>query len=205
MQKLISQSAEAKLFLEHDKVRKERVPKTYRIKELDDSLRKQRTRKEAKILEKLSAMRFPAPKLLETDEMSHIEMEHIPGRMLRDVLNSKNCAAFGREIGQKIATLHNHDIIHGDLTTSNMIVHEKNKQLYFIDFGLSFISLKEEDRAVDLHVLKEALESRHHEFWQHCFAAAVGEYKKHAKNAAAVMKRYAAVEKRGRYRAKKGS
>ena len=51
--KLLSQGAEAKLFLEEGKVKKDRFPKSYRIKELDATLRGQRTRKEAKILEKL--------------------------------------------------------------------------------------------------------------------------------------------------------
>jgi Kae1-associated kinase Bud32 len=205
MEKLISQGAEAKLYLKEGKVTKDRFPKSYRIKELDDALRKQRTRREAKILEKLAAIGFPAPRIVDTDENSRIAMEHIPGKLLKDALNNTNCAEYGKEMGRKVAILHNNDIIHGDLTTSNMILHEKKKDLYFIDFGLSFISLKEEDRAVDLHVLKEALESKHHEVWQECFKTAIDEYKKHAKNAHAVMKRYEAVEKRGRYRQKKGS
>ena len=205
MQKLISQGAEAKLFLEEGKVKKDRFPKSYRIKELDATLRGQRTRKEAKILEKLASLGFPAPKIISSDEKSHIEMEYLPGKLLKDVLNAKNCNEYGREIGKKVAILHNNDIIHGDLTTSNMILHEKKKEIHFIDFGLSFISLKDEDRAVDLHVLKEALESKHYQFWEECFTSAMDAYTSHAKNAAAILKRYETVEKRGRYRAKKGS
>ncbi len=205
MQKLISQGAEAKLFLENSTVKKDRFPKSYRIKELDNALRNQRARKETKILEKLAAIGFPAPKLITSDEKSQIEMEHIPGKLLKVVLNAKNCTFFGEEIGEKIAILHNNNIIHGDLTTSNMILREKKKEIFFIDFGLSFISLKDEDRAVDLHVLKEALESKHYQFWEECFQSAISAYKKHAKNSAAILKRHEIVEKRGRYRAKKGS
>ncbi len=205
MHKLISQGAEAKLFLEEGTIRKERSPKAYRIRELDDALRGQRTRREEKILEKLAAIGFPSPRMIKADGKSLIQMEHIPGVLLKDILTRENCKKYGEEMGEKIAMMHNHSIIHGDLTTSNMIVHEKNRGIYIIDFGLSFTSLKEEDRAVDLHVLKEALESKHYQFWDLCFQEALNAYQRHAKNAAAVIKRYGIVERRGRYRAKKGS
>lgn len=205
MQHLISQGAEAKIFLEKERITKHRFQKSYRQKELDTALRTQRTRKEAKILEKLSKINFPAPKMSSTNEKEIIVMEHIKGPLLKDILNAKNCEEFGKEMGEKLAVMHNNDIIHGDLTTSNMILYEKKKEIYFIDFGLSFISPKDEDRAVDLHVLKEALESKHYQFWDVCFQAVMDSYKKHAKNSAAILKRYDVVEKRGRYRAKKGS
>ena len=41
MQKLIAQGAEAKIFLDKDKIIKQRVEKDYRIKEIDGKLRKQ--------------------------------------------------------------------------------------------------------------------------------------------------------------------
>ncbi len=66
-----------------------------------------------------------------------------------------------KEIGNLIGKMHNQNIIHGDLTTSNMIVNSNEKKIYFIDFGLSFFSEKIEDKAVDLHLLKRALESKH--------------------------------------------
>jgi Kae1-associated kinase Bud32 len=205
MQHLISQGAEAKIFLEGSQITKQRFPKAYRIKELDSTLRTQRTRKEAKILEKLASLDFPAPRISSTDEKSVINMEHIQGKLLKEVITGKNCEKYGEEMGRKLAILHNNGIIHGDLTTSNMILHETKEEIYFIDFGLSFISPKDEDRAVDLHVLKEALESKHYQFWEECFNAVMDSYKKHAKNSSAILKRYDVVEKRGRYRAKKGS
>jgi TP53 regulating kinase-like protein len=85
------------------------------------------------------------------------------------------------------------------LTTSNIIL---NKETYFIDFGLSFFSEKAEDRAVDLHLLKEGLESKHYRIWEECFRCALEAYKKEAKNSEATLKRLEAVEKRGRYRGK---
>jgi len=162
-QKLIAQGAEAKLFLENKKIIKNRFRKTYRIKEIDDRLRKARTKREAKILDKLKTINFPAPELISSNEKDTLKIKYIKGKLLKNELNSKNCIKLSKEIGEKIAILHNNNIIHHDLTTSNMIF---NKEIYFIDFGLSFFSTKIEDRAVDLHLLKEALESKHSKIWE---------------------------------------
>ncbi|MBI2649834.1 Kae1-associated serine/threonine protein kinase [Candidatus Woesearchaeota archaeon] len=200
--KLIAQGAEAKLFLEDGKIIKKRFPKKYRIKIIDDKLRNFRTRREAKILQKLQAINFTSPKLIKNDEKENLMIERIEGKLIKDILETSDYKKLCAEIGQKIAILHNNSIIHGDLTTSNMIL---NKEIYFIDFGLSFFSEKAEDKAVDLHLLKEGLESKHYKIWQECFKHAIGIYKKNAKNSDATLKRLEAVEKRGRYRAKKGS
>jgi len=209
--KLIAQGAEAKLFLENDAVIKNRFQKKYRIKQLDNKLRGFRTRREAKVLKKLSAIGFPAPKLIECDEKENMIIEKISGELLKNVINEKNYEKYCGEIGRKAAILHNNGIIHGDLTTSNMILHKKHTRslnsecVFFIDFGLSFFSQKVEDKAVDLHLLKEALESKHYQFWEKAFKAVMQEYSKSAKDAEFTLKRLEAIEKRGRYRAKKGS
>src|SRR3989344_4558296 len=199
MKQLIAQGAEAKLFSEEDKIIKDRIKKEYRIKEIDEKLRKFRTRREAKILDKLSIINFPGPRLIGCDDREKIVMEKINGEMIRDILEKKDYTKLSKEIGRKIAMLHNNNIIHGDLTTSNMIL---NKEIYFIDFGLSFFSHKIEDRAVDLHLLKEALESKHYKIWDKCYKAALGSYEKSAKDGKEVMKRVKIVEKRGRYKGK---
>src|SRR3989338_8638060 len=202
MKAQIAQGAEAKLYREGNKIIKNRFPKAYRIKEIDEKLRGFRTRREAKILQKLQAISFPAPKLLKNDEKENLVIERINGKLVKDILESQDCKKLCSEIGKKVAILHNSSIIHGDLTTSNMIL---NKEICFIDFGLSFFSEKAEDKAVDLHLLKEALESKHYKIWEGCFKCALEAYKKEAKNSNATLKRLEAVEKRGRYRAKKGS
>lgn len=202
MQKLIAQGAEAKLFLEKGGILKNRFKKSYRIKEIDDKLRGFRTRREAKILDKLQAISFPAPKLIKNDEKENLLIEKINGKLIKDVLEKSDYQELCREIGKKVAILHNNTIIHGDLTTSNMIF---NKEIYFIDFGLSFFSEKAEDKAVDLHLLKEGLESKHYKIWEECFKCVLEAYKKEAKKSHETLKRLEAVEKRGRYRAKKGS
>ena len=200
--KLIAQGAEAKLFLEDGRIIKNRFPKKYRLKEIDDKLRGFRTRREAKILQKLEALGFPAPRLIKNDEKENLIIEKIEGKLVKDILEKSDYKKLCGEIGKKVAILHNNSIIHGDLTTSNMIL---NKEIYFIDFGLSFFSEKVEDKAVDLHLLKEGLESKHYKIWEECFRCAVDAYKKNAKKSQETLKRLEAVEKRGRYRAKKGS
>ena len=198
--KFIAQGAESKLFLSKDKVIKDRFRKTYRIKEIDDRLRKSRTKREAKILDKLKKIGFPIPRLIKTNETDTLEIQYIKGKLLKNILDNDNCISLGKEIGGKVAILHTNNIIHGDLTTSNMIL---NKEIYFIDFGLSFFSEKIEDKAVDLHLLKEALESKHSEIWEKSYKAALEGYTKKAVDGKDVLERIKLVEKRGRYKGKK--
>lgn len=202
-QKLISQGAEAKLFLEESNVIKHRLRKTYRINEIDERLRKSRTKREAKILEKLHAMGFPCPKLISNNKKDTITMDFIDGKLLKNVLNKNNCIRLSMEIGEKVAALHNKGIIHQDLTTSNMILGNDKRKIFFIDFGLSFFSEKIEDKAVDLHLLKEALESKHSEIWEECYNTALDSYKKNAENSKEIIERLKVVEQRGRYKHKK--
>lgn len=199
MKKLIAQGAEAKLYLVDNKIIKHRFKKNYRLREIDIVLRKRRTKREAKILQKLEGLNFPAPKLIHYDEKDTLEMEFINGKKLRDVLNEDNCIRLCRELGKKIAILHNNNIIHGDLTTSNFILAD---EIYFIDFGLSFFSTKIEDKAVDLHLLRQALESKHYKIWKKCFEAVLEGYKI-VNDYELIMERLKLVEKRGRYKQKK--
>ena len=198
--KFIAQGAESKLFLSKYRIIKDRFRKTYRIKEIDDRLRKSRTKREAKILDKLKKTGFPIPRLIKTNETDTLEIQYIKGKLLRNILDNDNCISLGKEIGGKVAILHTNNIIHGDLTTSNMIL---NKEIYFIDFGLGFFSEKIEDKAVDLHLLKESLESKHSEIWEKSYKAALEGYTKKAADGEDVLERVKLVEKRGRYKGKK--
>ena len=193
MKKILSQGAEAVLVLDKNLV-KDRIPKRYRHPRIDAELRSSRTNREAKILRKLEALGFPAPRLV-NQKQATIEMQFLLGKRVRDVLTAKNCRMFGTGMGRKIRILHDAEIIHGDLTTSNMLRHEK--AIYFVDFGLSFFSPKVEDKAVDLHLLRQALESKHYRFWKPCFASVLKAY-----GDKAVIARLEQVEKRGRNKAK---
>ncbi len=196
----IGEGAEAVLYKQKDVVIKERIKKGYRLAEIDDRLRKLRTRREAKILERVEKFGF-TPRMLRADEPKRvIEMDFIDGDKLRDVLNEKNCRELCDEMGRRVAELHNLNIIHSDLTTSNMIIGKG--KIYFIDFGLSFESTKVEDKAVDLHLLRQALESKHHLIWERAFEAVLSAYRKSAKQGAEVIRRLEIVEKRGRNKSK---
>jgi TP53 regulating kinase-like protein len=193
MSELIGHGAEAKLFKADGKVIKQRPSKGYRHPELDKKLRKQRTRKEAKILETLKKIKVPAPELLKVcDESMQIDMSFLEGPKVRDVMNVK----LAKEIGVKVGILHKHDIIHADLTTSNMIL--KDNQIHIIDFGLSFISKKLEDKAVDLHLLDRALESKHHDIYADCMREIISGYRESNPEAEKVLERLEIVKKRGR-------
>jgi TP53 regulating kinase-like protein len=127
-----------------------------------------------------------------------IKMEFLDGKKLSKTLDKeKDSIRICKKIGENIAKLHDAGIIHGDLTTSNMIL--KNNQVYFIDYGLSFESNKSEDKAVDLHLIKQALEAKHYTNFEKYFKAILEGYKI-SKNSTEILKRLLAVEKRGRYK-----
>lgn len=198
----IAQGAEASIYTDKHTVLKHRLEKKYRHPEIDSSLRKFRTRREAKVIETLQKMKFPAPKLEKMDDKEmKIHMEHIPGPKIRDVFD-KDWKIYSKEIGRLVAIMHNHGIIHQDLTTSNMILHDKEDRIYFIDFGLSFFSDKIEDKAVDLHLLRQALESKHYKVWEAAYKEVLHAYKGNARDGEQVIKRLETVEKRGRYKGK---
>jgi TP53 regulating kinase and related kinases len=211
--KQIGHGAEAVIYLEkarkvndngkditRDVVIKERIPKSYRLPKIDNDLRKSRTNREAKVIQ---SMPVNAPKLYSVNNKTmKIEMEHIAGDKLSDVLEKRDYKKICKEVGKMVAEMHKKNIIHGDLTTSNIILAEgtadqKKGSVYFIDFGLSFFSAKDEDKAVDLHLLRQALESRHYTIYKECIEAVLEGYKDKE-----VIKRLEEVEKRGRNKAK---
>ena len=192
---ILAQGAEAILHKQEQSVIKERIAKEYRVPQLDNRLRRSRTRREAKILEKLNEISFPAPKVQAMDDKNmSLTMDFIEGPLVKDVLH-ENPVVLSREIGKKVGILHANDIIHADLTTSNMI---QNGEVHFIDFGLSFVSNKAEDKAVDLHLLYRALESKHHDIYEQCKPAVMEGYKEGNPGWAAVVARLDKVQKRGR-------
>lgn len=196
---LIAQGAEAKIFLADNAIIKERIRKKYRIQKIDKELRKFRTKREAKILEKLQHDSFPSPKFISMcDKKMRIKMEFIKGELLKNKI-SQNPEKFGTEIGRLVGLLHNKNIIHYDLTTSNMILNDE--RIHLIDFGLSFFSEKEEDKAVDLHLLDRVLYSKHSQIYEECMNAVIEGYKETCKDAN-VIKRLEKVKLRGRNKQK---
>lgn len=179
-------------------VLKHRFPKTYRHPTLDSQLTRQRLVGESRVLVRAAkaGIEVPALRCLDLDH-GILGMEFIPGETVRQVLGGgvegaveseagvNQQQAAGRDlseaeqtkllksIGAVLARLHAANLIHGDLTTSNMIlspgattsasVSGKNndERIVLIDFGLAFSSSTAEDKAVDLFVLERAFLSTH--------------------------------------------
>jgi TP53 regulating kinase and related kinases len=196
----IAQGAEATLFKDRGSIIKQRLSKSYRLPQIDESLRKFRTRREAKILRRLEELNFPAPKLRSfSDKRMSVVMDFLPGEKLRDVmLHGDEYQELAWQIGQRVGKLHHNNMIHGDLTTSNMIMHKDSGKVHLIDFGLSFFSEKVEDKAVDLFLLDRALESTHYQQYPGNFEKVLEGYKKASPDAAKILERFKAVKKRGR-------
>ena len=199
--KLISQGAEAKIYLDKSIISKQRLPKSYRHPQLDNQIRTRRTRSESKILTKALKAGANIPKVITTDKFS-IQIEYIHGDRLSETLNNyseEKQFQTMQALGTQTAILHKNNIIHGDLTTSNLIFSHKpqatSHKLFIIDFGLSFVSTKIEDKAVDLHLIKQALEAKHFQNHQALFQQFLKTYKDKA-----VIERLGIVEKRGRYK-----
>ena len=195
--KTIQKGAEAVIYLDNNKVIKDRVKKSYRISVLDEKLRKRRTKSEAKIFYKLFGV-VPVPKVFSSDKFS-IVMEFIKGVKLSEGLEVLNYKVVCKKIGENLTKIHDSDIIHGDLTTSNMIF--KRGQVFFIDFGLGFHSKKIEDKAVDLHLLKQALDAKHFKVADDCFRIILNNYNPVDKKL--ILERITAINRRGRYKGKK--
>ena len=202
--KIIARGAEAIILRDKslsNTLIKKRIAKGYRHPALDEKLRKLRTRQESRLLEKASNI-IPIPRLIKTDEISKtLIIEEIKGKKLANHLEKiKNYQLICRQIGKSLAKLHDNSIIHGDLTTSNLILGKKDSKVYFIDFGLGFHSIKNEDKAVDLHVLKEALQAKHPSIYKKAFTSIISGYRS-SQNSTQVLKQLEKVEKRGRYKA----
>lgn len=199
MPKTIAQGAEAKILLLGNFIIKDRIKKGYRLKELDEKIRSKRSKKEAKLLLKASQI-INCPKPIESKESNQIKIPYIKGKRLSDNLDKFSLLRqrqIIKQIGESVVKLHESNIIHGDLTTSNMIL-SKDK-VYFIDFGLGFISHRYEDKAVDIHLFRQALESRHFKNFEVLFKEFIKVYKK-SKYAYKVLNQLIKVEKRGRYK-----
>lgn len=205
MHKIIARGAEAVLYREktdgQEALVKERIKKSYRLAEIDSELRLQRTRREARLLSEARRCGVSTPKVLEVDEKNcKIVMEFVEGRRLKEFFNETSeseSAKIAEMIGAQIGILHNGSIVHGDLTTSNMILSEG--KIYFIDFGLGEFSQRTEDFATDLSVLKEAIKSTHFRMLGLLWNSVVKGYKSANPNSESVLKRMEEIEKRGRY------
>lgn len=199
---IIGIGAEAVLYKDENCVQKNRIKKGYRLSPIDERLRKARTKKEAKIMGLLHLKGFNVPCIYESKDTFSLKIDFIKGKKVRDALNSANISKYSKEIAQFVASIHDLGIIHGDLTTSNMIINDKDEKIYFIDFGLSVNSTKVEDKAVDLHLFQQAMESKHYRLEKEGMKIFLEEYEKCSKNGKETLDRLKKVEERGRNKLK---
>ncbi|MEM4347010.1 MAG: KEOPS complex kinase/ATPase Bud32 [Candidatus Altiarchaeota archaeon] len=197
---IIAKGAEAILYREGEKLVKDRVRKRYRLEEIDKKLRERRTKHEAKILKSANEV-IPVPKIFKFSEKEcKIEMEFLYGKTLKDFFEScseNDIVEKSRKIGAFIAKLHSKNIVHNDLTTSNMLL--SNSEIYFIDFGLAIHSTRIEDKAMDLVVLKKAIKATHPKKFQVIWKEILRGYKTIAERYSEIIARIENIEKRARY------
>lgn len=205
---LLKKGAEASLFLVswHGKkaIIKARLPKKYRPEALDAYIRRYRTLHEPQLLHEAKKAGVSTPIIYLVDiTNAAITMEFVEGIQVKKLLA---CVSHGErhavcfKIGELIGKLHNAGIIHGDLTTSNMIMGDKGK-IFIVDFGLGEKSSAIEARGVDLHLLKRALQSTHYEFADECYESIIEGYKMvvGAEKTNEILNKINEIEKRGRY------
>ena len=162
-EKLVGKGAEAELrqtvYNSRPALRKIRVPKKYRVEALDNSLRKRRTRREAKCLRVAHENGVPVPELfLENEGKFELVVEKLDGVLLsRKTISSQEA----EQAGELLAKLHHAGVVHGDYSTSNLLSvgSGKNSRVFAIDFGLAEITNNVEERADDVIVFEKSLDN----------------------------------------------
>jgi len=205
---LLKKGAEASLYIANWNGRKvvfkTRFPKRYRHKKLDKNIRTYRTAHEPQLMNEAKKAGVPTPLVFQVDlENSVITMEFIEGKQVKQLLGSLSASKREKtciRIGELIGRLHKHGLIHGDLTTSNMIASFKGR-IFLVDFGLGEKNTELEAKGVDLHLMKRALESTHYQYAEECFEAIIKGYTAEVGEVRTkeVLKKIEEIERRGRY------
>jgi TP53 regulating kinase-like protein len=205
---LIKNGAEAYLYLAEwqgrKAVLKKRLPKKYRLPALDERIRTYRTVHEPRLMHEAKKAGVPTPTIFFVDvKNALIVMEHVDGKQLKQLLNevsNDERKRLCRQVGELVGRLHKYGIVHGDLTTSNMI-YTRDGKVFFVDFGLGEKTKDVEAMGVDLHLMKRALQSTHYKFADECFRNVIEGYSKvlDAETVKNVLDKVEEIEKRGRY------
>ncbi len=187
----IGRGAEAVITLEYGVVKKERHAKSYRQPALDERIRQERTLREARIMSDARRHGVLTPIICDVSRFD-LRMERVVGEKLKDVINRD----LSEMVGEMVGKLHRGGIVHGDLTTSNMIL--TRGKICLIDFGLSFYEKTVEAQGVDVHVYFQTLESTH-DLPHELIEGFVAGYTRTYSQADAVLQRVKAIKARGRY------
>jgi len=182
---------------------KVRKPLTYRLQVLDEAIRRQRTVREAEMIHLAKRAGVSSPVLYNVDVPAcTLVMEFVEGERVKDLVQSlppRELDEVFYEFGEAVAKLHRSGIMHGDLTTANVV--RRDGRLVFIDFGLSVRTTRLEDHAVDMRLIKETLVGAH----STASARALDSLNKGYASVAgpsrsrAVLKQLQNIERRGRY------
>ncbi len=204
----LSWGAESNLYiinyLGYKAVLKERLRKPYMDPRLSEDLIKKRTITEAKILYEANQIGVPSPfPLMIQPEKGMLILTYIDGELVKNLLyNEGYTETIGkiiRQLGLHVSILHNHNIIHGDLTTSNIIYTPRNSKVYLIDYGLAFKSNRAEDKAMDLRIFESSIESTHSEHTEKILHDFYQSYTKTTREIELIIKQLEDIRKRGRY------
>ncbi len=203
----IAKGAEADLLLDPDwngrrALLKRRGAKKYRHPQIDREIRRYRTLHEADMIHRAKEAGVPTPLIYQLDpEGATIVMEYVEGTKVRDAVPKlsldENLFLF-RLIGEETGRLHSASLIHGDLTTSNMI--NDGDRVVFIDFGLGEVSSEVEKRGVDFNLMVRMLTSTHYTIMDELLEAFKEGYRKAmGEEAEEVFQRADEIRRRGRY------
>ncbi len=211
-EKVLKQGAEAKIYIGSYKgekcLIKERFSKKYRLEVLDNTLTKSRMKGEQRAAERCFKAEVLCPKILHMDvEKRKIYMEYFEHAItVKEFIfqiqkEDEKLKELTKKIGTAVGRLHSNNIIHGDLTTSNMLINQGNAgyDLIMIDFGLSCYSNSNEDKGVDLYVLERALISTHSTL-PDLFENILASYKEVNPKSEETIKKFEEVRARGRKR-----
>ncbi|NHN65480.1 bifunctional N(6)-L-threonylcarbamoyladenine synthase/serine/threonine protein kinase [Haloarcula sp. JP-Z28] len=192
------QGAEATVRFDGDRVIKERVPRSYRHPTLDERLRTERTRQEARLTSEARRHGVPTPLVRDVDpQESRIVFQRVGDADLREGLSEARVA----DVGRWLARIHDAGFVHGDPTTRNVRVggrDEQADQTFLIDFGLGYYTQEAEDHAMDLHVLAQSLAGTADDP-ETLLSAAEDAYRTESDHADTVFASLDDIEGRGRY------
>ncbi|MEM0123097.1 MAG: KEOPS complex kinase/ATPase Bud32 [Conexivisphaerales archaeon] len=205
MEKLIARGAEADIYLSNwgpiSAVYKVRTAKQYMVEELDKKIRRQRTVREARML-RASRSAINTPHVLYVSQKKYtIVMEYIKGNRMLDIIDKSPLQ--GKVMGEVLGRLHMLNIIHGDPNTANFLFDSQKGKWYLVDFGLSYISSRKEDMAVDLHLVKEVIYVQHPANFREIMRNFYDGYMSVSGKMEGMIKKIDEIERRGRYARKR--
>jgi Kae1-associated kinase Bud32 len=145
---------------------KSRGAKRYRPKALDERLRRERTRTEARLLVEARRLGVRTPIIYDLDvERSQLTLEELPGPTLKAILEDpaippatvvRAVTTFGAALGR----LHAGRVSHGDLTSSNVLFPGgPDGPAALLDLSMGSRNAGVEELGIDLHLVEEDLKA----------------------------------------------